>query len=162
VAKSILCGTSVARTTVESLAARIVALLDQAGATAPEGVANVTVEGSLYRLSQIPLASVVTDCAPLVAIILQPDSCEDPDLKAIGAKYRLTHREEQVLDLVLRGLSPKEIGGRLGISCSTAKSFVRILSTKIGVNGRPELIAKLLRPEPMVSAFRQSHFPTAY
>jgi DNA-binding CsgD family transcriptional regulator len=145
VARSILCGTAAVRGTLESLNGRIVALLDQVGVSTPESVINITVEGNPYLLSQIPMAPVSTECGPLVAIILQRDSNQETELKAIARKYRLTHREEEVLALVLQGLAPKEIGGRLGISSSTTKSFVRILIAKIGVSGRPEMIAKLLQ-----------------
>jgi DNA-binding CsgD family transcriptional regulator len=67
------------------------------------------------------------------------------DLASTLSKYRLTPRERQVLELLLEGLSTKEIGGRLGISPNTAKAFVRIMAGKVGVTGRTALITTLVR-----------------
>jgi LuxR family maltose regulon positive regulatory protein len=48
----------------------------------------------------------------------------------------LSHRERQVLDLVARGLSNKEIAHELRISPSTVKNHLRQLYDKLDVTSR--------------------------
>lgn len=147
IAEQILSGYIAADATAaapEVLAERVAALLDQVNGAPLETSIHVTLETREYDLRQVSMVPVSGDHGPMVAVLLQPTLSTAPDLKAIAATYKLTPREKQVLALVLKGLSPKEIGGELGISSSTAKTFVRILITKVGVSGRPELIAKLL------------------
>lgn len=50
----------------------------------------------------------------------------------------LTRREEQVLDLLARGLSNAQIGDRLFITEGTAKSHVKNVLRKLGVSNRTE------------------------
>lgn len=55
------------------------------------------------------------------------------DDAACGA---LTQREGDVLELLLEGLSSKEIGRRLGISKATVRCHVQHVLTKLGVGSR--------------------------
>ena len=52
----------------------------------------------------------------------------------------LSHREEEVLDLLLENLSNKEIASRLHISSRTVKFHVSKLLAKHGVTGRADLL----------------------
>lgn len=58
--------------------------------------------------------------------------------------FNLTPRESQALALCLRGHGTKEIAHRMGISVSTAKSFLRFVSIKMGVTSRAEILSKVL------------------
>jgi DNA-binding NarL/FixJ family response regulator len=71
---------------------------------------------------------------------LQPDLC-------------LTARENQILQLVLRRLSNKEIAGALQISERTVKFHVSNIFTKLQVGNRRELLATTnfaLQTEPLI------------
>jgi DNA-binding CsgD family transcriptional regulator len=57
------------------------------------------------------------------------------------AKFQLTHREDEVLQLVVSGLSNEEIAGRLAISRRTVEAHVRALFHKAEVNSRAQLAA---------------------
>jgi DNA-binding CsgD family transcriptional regulator len=58
--------------------------------------------------------------------------------------YNLTGRERQVLDLLIGGLTTKEIGLRLHLSPNTVKSFLRTLMLKMKVSTRSGLVGKLV------------------
>lgn len=57
--------------------------------------------------------------------------------------YGLSPREREVLTLVARGLSTKEIATRLGISGYTVQEHLSHASDKVGVRGRRALLARL-------------------
>ncbi len=57
----------------------------------------------------------------------------------------LTHREQEVLKLVARGLSNKEVGRELCISPHTVKSHLSNAMEKMGINGRVEAAAWAIR-----------------
>ncbi|HNY22233.1 MAG TPA: ATP-binding protein [Treponemataceae bacterium] len=54
----------------------------------------------------------------------------------------LSHREAEVMDLVLQGMSDKEIADSLGISVRTASNHVASILRKTELSGRGELAAK--------------------
>ncbi|HVM67471.1 MAG TPA: LuxR C-terminal-related transcriptional regulator [Acidimicrobiales bacterium] len=57
------------------------------------------------------------------------------------ARWSLTRREREVLDLALRGYSNADIGRHLFVSVDTVKTHLRNLYTKLGFRSRRELIA---------------------
>lgn len=57
---------------------------------------------------------------------------------------RLTSRELDVIRLLARGLSNKEIGAELGVSETTVKWFVKNILQKLGVNDRTAAVTTAL------------------
>jgi DNA-binding CsgD family transcriptional regulator len=53
----------------------------------------------------------------------------------------LSPREREVLELVLKGLSAKEIAAKLGITLETVNGYIKSLHTRLGVHTRGELHA---------------------
>ncbi len=64
--------------------------------------------------------------------------------------YRLTSREEQIVDLILRGLSNKAIAAGCEITEQTVKDHLKHVYRKMGVHQRTAVIAKLLQFSPGV------------
>ena len=51
----------------------------------------------------------------------------------------LSVREQAVTDLIIRGLSNRDIAGRLGIALATVKANVQRVLAKLAVNSRLEV-----------------------
>jgi DNA-binding NarL/FixJ family response regulator len=58
---------------------------------------------------------------------------------------RLTQQESEVLNLMVQGLTNKQIGQKLLIGTGTVKSYVRELFNKLNVNNRTEAAVKAVR-----------------
>ena len=78
-------------------------------------------------------------CSPKVAASLYHS------ISSLGADggVSLTNRELQVVELMNRGLSNKEISNRLRIEPCTAKNHVQNILQKLGVHRRGQAVAKL-------------------
>lgn len=63
-------------------------------------------------------------------------------------QYGVSRRELEILRLVARGMSNKEIGGTLGISEGTVKNHLYRIMRKTGVGNRTEIVARLAATPP--------------
>jgi DNA-binding NarL/FixJ family response regulator len=59
--------------------------------------------------------------------------------------HDLTEREQDVLDLLVKGLNNTEIAEKLGVSPSTIKSHVSHILAKLNVDGRTEAVVLAVR-----------------
>ena len=66
----------------------------------------------------------------------------DASIAAPMALDKLTQREDEVLELVAKGLDNSTIGKRLGISERTARNHVSTILSKLGVNSRAQAIVR--------------------
>lgn len=66
-----------------------------------------------------------------------------PDFKAKGEES-LTKREREVLELLVQGLSNREISERMSLSEHTVKNYVLHIFDKMGVSSRAELLFHML------------------
>jgi DNA-binding NarL/FixJ family response regulator len=66
-----------------------------------------------------------------------------PERAAVKDCYRLSEREAQVVDLVLRGYGNRDIAAALGIAPTTAKKHLSSIFNKVGVDSRAQLISRL-------------------
>jgi DNA-binding CsgD family transcriptional regulator len=77
-----------------------------------------------------------------VAVVITP--AQAPDLvPLLSLGYRLTHREQEVLRFLARGMSTAEMTQRLGISPHTVRDHIKSLFGKVGVRSRAELVARI-------------------
>jgi DNA-binding CsgD family transcriptional regulator len=66
-----------------------------------------------------------------------------PEREAVKTCYRLSEREAEVLDLVLRGYGNRDIAAALEIAPATAKKHLTSIFDKVGVDSRSQLISRL-------------------
>ncbi|HMF98025.1 MAG TPA: helix-turn-helix transcriptional regulator [Vicinamibacterales bacterium] len=65
------------------------------------------------------------------------------DISAFRDRYRLSRRETQVAELVLRGHRNSHIAAALGIAPATIKKHLSSIFDKVGVTSRAQLASKL-------------------
>jgi DNA-binding CsgD family transcriptional regulator len=61
------------------------------------------------------------------------------------AEYGLSERENQILKLIVAGLTNKELAAKLELSVHTVDSYLRRIYTKLEVHNRSGAVAKALR-----------------
>jgi DNA-binding CsgD family transcriptional regulator len=59
-------------------------------------------------------------------------------------RFGLTQREQETIQLLLEGLTSKEIAVRMNISPNTVKSFLRLVMVKMGVSTRSAVVGMVL------------------
>ena len=92
--------------------------------------------GRWFRLHAAPLGD------HQVAVVVEPAG--PADLASIVLEsYALTHRESEVVPLLARGLSTKEIANEMCISRHTVNDHIKTIFSKCGVTSRGELVATI-------------------
>ena len=128
-------------------------------ACAEAGVAGlVTLEGSLEDLEAM-LESVgrgETLCSPRMAAALLRRVATLADGNGAESAATLTARERQVMQLLERGLSNKEIARELHIEPTTVKNHVHNILEKLHVRRRAEAAARFRRRVPVHRALDRS------
>ncbi len=66
-------------------------------------------------------------------------------LARIAQQFNLSRREQQAAELLLQGLSNKEIANRMNISPNTVNTFFRLIMIKMGVSSRSGILARMIR-----------------
>ena len=85
-------------------------------------------------IAATPIAMPTADRPALSFRVLRPTTASRRQLSGV------TEREREVLTLVGRGMSNKEIAGSLSISAATAKAHVARLLAKLGAPDRVQLV----------------------
>jgi len=82
----------------------------------------------------------------LTALVLERSSSGIMAVAEIGQQFELTHREKETVELLVQGLTSKEIATRMQISPNTVKAFLRIVMVKMGVSTRSGILGKVIGP----------------
>jgi DNA-binding NarL/FixJ family response regulator len=112
-------------------------------AIVPDGVA-----GTSGRLLSADIDGLILQdtlertLAPAIAAVLAGQMCVPSAARAALAGPVFSHREKQVLRLVLTGLTNSEIAGQLYLSESTVKSHLSSSFRKLGVSSRAEVLRR--------------------
>ena len=93
--------------------------------------------GRWFRLHASPLEE-----RGQVAVMIEPAGPADL-VSIVLESYGLTERESEVVPLLARGLSTKEIAAEMCISRHTVNDHIKVIFTKCGVTSRGELVARL-------------------
>jgi NarL family two-component system response regulator LiaR len=80
-----------------------------------------------------------------IQALIQAEPASGLPEKDLAAAFELTPREQEVLALMVEGLSNPDIAERLVVSRSTAKAHVSNILSKLGVSNRAEAIALALQ-----------------
>src|ERR1022692_550620 len=79
---------------------------------------------------------------PAFAVLLERTAAESSGLAEISEQFDLTQRERETVELLLQGLTSKEIATRMKISPNTVKAFVRLVMVKMKVSTRSGIAGK--------------------
>jgi len=78
------------------------------------------------------------------ALVTGPGKASQSPAASFAQIFHLTSRETEALELFMKGFSVKETAAQMKISSSTAKVFLRLITIKMGVSGRAEMMSKVL------------------
>jgi DNA-binding CsgD family transcriptional regulator len=81
--------------------------------------------------------------AAVVVVVLERGISGSCALSRVSEQFHLTHREQEVVALLLQGLGNKEMADRLGISINTVKAFLRLVMLKMEVSSRAAIASKV-------------------
>lgn len=83
---------------------------------------------------------------PTAVILLERSPFGLSTLTQICEQFELTQRERETVELLLKGMTSKEIAARMQISPNTVKAFLRMVMLKMGVSTRSAIVGKILQP----------------
>jgi DNA-binding NarL/FixJ family response regulator len=84
--------------------------------------------------------------APAVGAVMAGFVCAPREVRRLVAKPTFSHREKEVLELLVAGLTNAQIAARLYLAESTVKSHVASVFAKLGVRSRKDAATLLLDP----------------
>jgi DNA-binding NarL/FixJ family response regulator len=121
---------------------------------APDGPTGAAARQSLNAGAEafVPLRDAERALAAAVHAVVAGLVCAPRDVRRLVAKPSFSHREKQVLELVVAGLTNAEIAGSLFLSESTVKSHLVSAFAKLGVRSRKDAAALLLDPAEGLAA----------
>lgn len=93
-----------------------------------------------YLLGQIQPGSAEEH----IAVVLERSASILSGLKHVANQFELSPRESQVLRLILRGFSNKEIANEMKLSPNTVKAFTRMVMIKMAAPTRARVVSKTL------------------
>jgi DNA-binding CsgD family transcriptional regulator len=82
-----------------------------------------------------------------IALLLERHSSNATALSTLSNQFELTGRECEVVELLVQGLTTKDIAIRMNISPNTVKSFLRLVMMKMGVSTRAGIVGRVARPQ---------------
>ena len=93
----------------------------------------------------IPLAKWGRPPAAAVAVVLERSGAASQGAAELSDSFHLTEREREVVELLIQGLTNKEIAGRMNISPNTVRAFIRMVMGKLGVSTRSGIVGIVFR-----------------
>jgi len=78
-----------------------------------------------------------------VAIVFERQPSNDAALLQASREFNLTPREQRTVQLLLGGLTSKEIATQMNVSPNTIKTFLHLVMVKMGTSTRSGVLSKL-------------------
>lgn len=98
----------------------------------------------VFSVRAFPIGSYGNERHTHIMVLLERiTERREVDLERAKNKYNLTKREIEIVSLISKGLSNKEISERLSIKENTVKDHIKNIMDKMGVRSRSEIIALL-------------------
>jgi DNA-binding NarL/FixJ family response regulator len=94
----------------------------------------------------VPADDVVEALAPALDAVMAGLVCAPRAARRLVAKPTFSHREKEVLGLLVAGLTNRQIAARLYLAESTVKTHLASAFAKLGVRSRKDAVALLLEP----------------
>jgi DNA-binding CsgD family transcriptional regulator len=125
------------------LAARVRATLMTGGSSRPTLVCEFRSGRRLYQCRSYRVNALTKEEAQgCFAILLERGSKGSFSITRVTERFRLTTREQEVLQYLLNGLTTKQIASGMEISPNTVKAFLRMIMVKMGVSTRSAIVGK--------------------
>ena len=86
------------------------------------------------------------DKGSLLVLVLERYASRTASLSQLSQEFDLTVREQETVQLLLQGLTSKEIAVRMDISPNTVKAFLRLVMVKMGVSTRSGIVGRIVGP----------------
>jgi len=101
-----------------------------------------------YVCRSFPLhVSGRTPTPPTMVLVFERRPSSTIAMSEVSSQFGLTPREQETIQLLLQGLTSKEIAERMKISPNTVKAFLRLVMVKMGVSTRSGIIGKIVGPK---------------
>jgi DNA-binding NarL/FixJ family response regulator len=100
----------------------------------------------------VPAHQAQQSLAPAIDAVMAGLVCAPREVRRLVAKPTFSHREKQVLELLVAGLTNGEIAARLYLAESTVKTHLASTFAKLGVRSRKDAAALLLDPAEGLAA----------
>jgi len=89
-------------------------------------------------------AKVATGKATVALLFERPPAAALSLKRRIWKEFELTRRERQTVELLLQGMTTKEIAHSMNVSSNTVKTYLRQIMTKMRVSRRTGIIGKII------------------
>ena len=86
--------------------------------------------------------------SPTHVLVFERRTTNSIVMSEVYDRFGVTPREQQAIQLLLQGLTSKEIASHMNISPNTVKSFIRLVMVKLGVSTRSGIVGKVLGRVP--------------
>ena len=129
------------------LESRVQALFEGAnGSRQLKGNGSLTSGRRRYQLRLFSLRSPLANgFKPAVALLLERNKKQSIDLSNLPKRFRLTQREVETVEHLVRGFNTQQIADGMGISPNTVKAFLRSIMMKMAADSRAGIIARILQ-----------------
>jgi DNA-binding CsgD family transcriptional regulator len=101
-----------------------------------------------YHCSVFHLEKQLNGHPAPIAILFERRPSSVAELCHVSKEFNLTPREQRTVQLLLEGLTSKEIAVRMNVSPNTVKAFLRLVMVKMGTSTRSGVLSKLFDCRP--------------